>query len=885
VTTRPSVLARLLLRLRPLGDQRADVEADLYELFERRATERGVAYARRRFLGDVVSLWFSSQAVSANRPVTTPRATSGLGRDLGYALRLFRRQPGAVAMAVIGLAVGIGVCGAVFSVLNAVALRPFGIADPATAVRVFRTQTNGISTSWPYADYLQLHDRAKLITLEAWITERLTLDTESNAGPGPAVGVTFVSGGYFATLGGSAARGRLLATADDTPTASPVAVLSYMYWTRRFGADAAIVGRQVWLSGVPITIAGVADAEFTGPSEQPPALWLTLGAHGALFPAQASFSASSQKSVAVLGRLAPGATAAQAEAELTAMWTALSGTSTADGYTGARVVDIDQRFSGAGAERAGPGPLIAMAMVLGVVGLVLMLACGNVANLLLASASVRQHEIGIRFALGATRRRVIRQLLTESLVLAMSAGMLGLLLTVWMVPALGVFIGLPPTIDPRPDLRVYVFLLVTSTIAGVLAGLAPARAGTRTNLLGTIRGDAANDGRHAWSIRSRSVLVGIQAAASLLVLVLALVMARAASRAATVETGFAAAELLTMAPLSATAESGLERLGYDEARIQRFWDAVQERAAALPGVEATALALYPPFSGISMTGAGQRQGRLQIVFFNYTSADYFQTIGLRVVRGRGYTADDTRRGAPVAVISETAARDFWGADNPIGTRLDRIPGGEPTEIVIGVVSDAFVARLSQYQAAAVYRPLAKASAARLIVRAADPARHVRAVHDLTRDIDPTLRPTVSLIADGLAEERRIPATIATLAGVAAAIAVSLSLIGLVGVTAFTVARRRREVAVRMAIGATSGDVIRLLLRDGLRPVALGLTAGLLLAFLAGRLISGTIFGVRPTDPLSFGAAFIVLCGVAAVAVVIPTRRAALTDAATVLRQT
>jgi hypothetical protein len=273
------------------------------------------------------------------------------------------------------------------------------------------------------------------------------------------------------------------------------------------------------------------------------------------------------------------------------------------------------------------------------------------------------------------------------------------------------------------------------------------------------------------------------------------------------------------------------------------------------------------------------------VFFNYTSPDYFQTIGLRVVRGRGYTADEARSRAPVTVISETAAREYWGADNPIGTRLDRVPGGDPNEIVIGVVSDAFVARLSQYQAAAVYRPLSKASAARLIVRAADPARHVRAVHDITRGIDPTLRPAVSVIADGLDEERRIPATVATLAGTVAAIAIGLSLIGLVGVTAFTVARRTREVAVRVAIGATPGDVIRLLLRDGLRPVALGLGAGLLLAFLAGRLIAGTFFGVSATDPLSLGAAFIVLCGVAAVAVVIPTRKAAQTDAATVLRQT
>jgi predicted permease len=656
-----------------------------------------------------------------------------------------------------------------------------------------------------------------------------------------------------------------------------------MYWLRRFGGDAAVVGRQVWLSGVAITIAGVAAADFTGPSEQPPALWLTLSAYNALFPAQPSFSASSQTSVAVLGRLAPGATAAQAEAELTALWTALPGSNTADGYTGARVVDIDQRFAGAGAEQA--GPLMAIAMVFGVVGLVLVLACGNVANLLLASASARQHEIGIRFALGASRRRVVRQLLTESLVLATTAGVLGLLLTIWTVPVLGIFIGLPPTIDPRPDLRVYLFLLVVSTIAGVAAGLAPARAGARANLLGAIRGNAADSGRQAWSIRSRSVLVGVQAAASLMVLVLALVMARAASRAATVETGFAADELLTMAPVPATAESGLDRLGYDEARIRTFWDIIQERDAALPGVEGTALALYPAFSGVSMTGASERQGRLHIVFFNYTSPDYFQTIGLRVVRGRGYTADEARSRAPVTVISETAAREYWGADNPIGTRLDRVPGGDPNEIVIGVVSDAFVARLSQYQAAAVYRPLSKASAARLIVRAADPARHVRAVHDITRGIDPTLRPAVSVIADGLDEERRIPATVATLAGTVAAIAIGLSLIGLVGVTAFTVARRTREVAVRVAIGATPGDVIRLLLRDGLRPVALGLGAGLLLAFLAGRLIAGTFFGVSATDPLSLGAAFIVLCGVAAVAVVIPTRKAAQTDAATVLRQT
>jgi predicted permease len=866
---RPPRFARWLLRLRPLGARRAEVTADLDEMFAERAEAEGASRAARRYYGDVLSLWTWN--------LSGRRLAGDAVQDLGYGLRVFRRNPGAVAITLVGLALAIAVSTSVFSLLNATLLRGTGVSDPDTAVRVMLAVKDGVATSWSYADYVTLREHARM-PVEASLGDGArftTSPTTPSDDTGERVRMSFVGEGYLRVFGARPLHGRILQPMDDATGAPAVVVVSHGFWLRRLGADPSAVGREVWLNGVAATVVGVAPRSFTGFSNEPPAFWAPLASYQLLYRGS-PLTRSSTLAVNVYGRIAPGVSRAQAEAELGAVAAASVRSDARIGaITGVRLDPAGSRFSGSD----GTVLALVLTMVLVVVGLVVLLACVNVANLQLASALARQREIGLRLALGAARGRIIRQLVTESLALGLAAGAIALLLTIWFGPALAAIVRLPATVDLTPDVRVYLFLSLVSIAAGVGAGLAPARHGTQGDLLTPLKGDGPRTGSGRPG-RMRSTLIGMQAAASLVLLVLAALLTRATINATRVDVGFDAQSLVAIAPVW-----GGQRL--DAATTRAYWDLALERVRGLPNVRAASQTLYAPYGGLSATRTLTRDGVRYQAFLHETLGDYFSTLGLRVLRGRTYTEAEVKARAKVVVISETLARDFWPGQDPVGQPFTPVDGS--TDTVIGVVSDAITLRLHARTAAAVYRPLQGAGpediGPSILLRTDGPPEAVvPAIRDTMQRLDPRVRFDISLVATGLQNEIEEPRILAQLTGALATFALGLAIVGIYGVTTFVTGQRTREIGLRIAVGASQGDVLRLLLKDSLRPVAIGLAAGVVIALVASRLVAVVFYGVGASDPLSFASAIGVLLVSAAAAVFIPARRAARVDPAFVLRQ-
>jgi len=875
----PPRIVRLLLPRRQPGDRERDIEADLGELFCIRQSERGRVHATARYIRDAISLWRPRRRLNGSPEPRRPRLRlTGLTDDLRFALRLFRRQWGVVAVAVGGLALAIGATTAVFSMINAIQLRPVGVTDPSTVVRVIRMVRPNQASSWAYSDYLQLRDGATLLRPEAWYRDGASLSEAVSDDRRESVSLVFVSGTFFETFAGGAAHGRALAATDDLASASPVVVLNHAYWQSRLGGDPRIVGRTVFVAGKPVTVVGIAQRAFTGPfdRENPPALWMTLSAAHGIRDYLGPFNPASPKPVSVAGRLMPSTSVPMAEAEASAIARNISlgkGESQVSQTVTARL----DRLGAFSAEA-----LVITGVIAAILGLLVLLACTNVANLLLASATNRHQEIGARLALGATRARVVRQLLTESLLLGLLSGALGLAIALLLLPLARMF-DIPPTFDLAPDYRVYAFVVVMSILAGLAAGLAPARHGTGGDLLTPLKGGGMQASASPRSRRLRTTFVGIQAAASVILLVLSMLLVRALLQTSRMDVGFDLDRLAVVSVGFARDDSATRRVEY--------WTQALERMRMVPGIQDAALVYPPPFSdAIHPVGSDARGHRIMQV---WTSAEYFRTAGITLLRGRIYTADEVKSRAPVAVITASLTRDFFGGEDPINSLLDRVVAkagrasdGAGTLRVIGVVNDVRTARLIEPGTGVIYRPVtSNQQLADAVVRAsAGPASTFLPLEQALRPLGVPV--TVSRLSDGYQEHQVEPARrLVSIAAAIGAFALVLAIIGLFGVTAFVVGQRTREIGIRMAVGATRGDVGRLIVRDAMRPVLIGLIAGVGLALLGTRAIAATLYGgVSPRDPLAFVSAVVVLLATACVATAIPARRAARIDPAVTLRE-
>jgi predicted permease len=639
----------------------------------------------------------------------------------------------------------------------------------------------------------------------------------------------------------------------------------------RFGADRAIVGRTVQLAGTPVRIVGVAERRFTGPEVGAPDMWLPVGSAPAMWPGQGPFHAASTAAIGVVGQLTPGATIESATKEVSGILQTLAAggipTSLAPA-TGVDAAPADNRDL--------PRGRVIARFVLAAIGLVLLLASVNVANLLLASATGRRREMAVRFALGASRGRLLRQLLTESLALAAVSGALGLLAATWLMPVLASLVGLGADVETAPDATVYGFLAAASLVAGLVSGLAPARASTRGDLLAGVRLGGGSTAGSSPPRRLRAVFVGVQAAASVVLLIGAALLTRALVHATSVDLGFDANRLVA-------ASVSMPR-SVDAARRAAFWNEALDRITALPGVESAAVAFHVPLDQ-SSTASSFPDGRK--VDHNLVTAEYFATAGLRLTRGRTFTADEVRHGAKVAVVTNALARDVWGDEDPVGKSLGRVNGSFRDIEVVGVVADAITSRLEEPRPHTVYQPLLVGATPResIVVRGRQDAGSVLApVLQALQNVEPTFKASAWPVARSLERVYRQARTLATLGAIAGALALGLALLGIFSVTAFIVGQRTREIGVRVAVGAEAADVVRLFVGEGVRPLVAGLVAGLGVAVAGANVLAGVMYGVSPRDPAAIGAAVLglLLSGIAAI--VIPARRAARVDPARILRQ-
>jgi predicted permease len=796
-----------------------------------------------------------------------------VAQDLTYALRLLRRSPGIVSVTVAGLGVAIGVSTAVYTMLNAAVFPATGIYDSSAAVRVLRATKQGSSTSWPYSDYLQLRDAPGPAVLEAFLPGTAWLSRTPDIDAAESAPVHFVSGGYLSTLSRRPSLGRLIEPADDAIGAPPVVVVSHRFWSRRLGADPWIVGQRIWLNGVAMTVVGVSTEKFRGFDERSAALWAPMSAHHLVFGGR-PLDGRAHAGVTVVGRLRESSRT-QAEAQLGAVAASIGlnpALADTEPATGVRLLAPGERLSPAEAWIVA----LTTTIVFVVIGLVLLLACVNVTNLLLASALSRRREIGVRLALGASRARLMRQLITESMSLGLAGGAVGLVITIWLVPFVARVAQLPVDLEIAPDLRAFLFLAGISLVAGFGAGLAPARHAIRDDFASPLK--EARGSEPGRPLKLRSVLVGVQAAASVALMILAALLTRGLIRATQVDVGFEADRLLTVAPAAS-------RIAQDPSVASAYWSVALERVRALPQVTSASLTSRPPFGWEGSEVTIFRHGSTRYAIYHYrTEADYFATVGLRLVRGRLYTAKEVAERAGVVVISEAVARDFFAGEDPIGQTLARIQG-DAKAVVIGIVSNAITGRLRDVTGAAIYWPIAELRGARLVIRSAGPPESlVPSVRSAIQPLDPRLRLEIRPVSQGLQEQLAEPRTLASLAGALAAIALALAVVGIYGVTAFVVSQRTHEIGVRMALGATAAAVRALLLRESMKPVALGIAAGVGAALLGSRAFSGLLYGSTTADPVAYGAAALVLVLAAALAVLLPSRGATAVDPSTVLRQ-
>ena len=816
---------------------------------------------------------------------------TSLWQDLRYGLRMCAKNPGFTAVAVVALAVGIGANTTIFSFVNALLLRPpAGVAQPERVVAVYTSDfSSGRYGASSFPDYLDFRDQSR--AFEGLAAYQSMVANVSARGADEQVrgrGV-FVTGNFFGVLGVRAARGRLLAPADDAQAGgSPVVVLSHGLWQRRFGGAPDTVGSTILLDGRPHTVVGVADESFKGLQlgEPAPEFWVPMGTGPAEDLAQRG-----SRGYDVVGRLKAGVTAEAAQTELRAIFARL-----AQAYPATNLGTLERPNEPrpvAVVEQTLTGPVgrknvwMISQLLLAVVGLVLLIACANVANLLLARASARRREIAIRLALGAGRWRLIRQLLTESTALALLGGALGLFIALWTADLLPSFFSPEETavLDFSLDGRVLGFTLLLSIATGLLFGLAPALQATRADLVGALKDDTAGAPQGMSRFGLRGALVVAQVAISLVLVVSAGLFLRSLRNAMNFDPGFDSRNLLL---------ASLETKGPELAREkgQQFYDELLGRVRHLPGVKDVSLTRIVPVSGggqrrgITIEGYEPRPGEDTELNTNVVGPDFFRTMGIPLVAGRTFDERDRRDAPGVVVVNEEFARRYYPGQDAVGKRLRTDSEGPSLEIV-GVARTARYRNLREQPLPFIYIPLSQEyqSGMTLLVRTeGDPLDAVSAVRAAAQGINkgvPLFNVTTMSqhVGAALASDRMI----AVLLGIFGGVALLLAVVGIYGVMSYAVARRTHEIGVRMALGAQRSDILALVIRQGMAPVLVGGVLGLAAAFALTRVMEGLLFGVSATDPVTFAGVAMLLAGVALLACYIPARRAARVDPLLALR--
>lgn len=816
-------------------------------------------------------------------------------QDVRYALRLFRKNPGFTAIAVLSLALGIGANTAIFSLIDAVLLRPLPVPDPDRLVAIYHRDLGrgGLSSS-SYPDYEFYRDQNRVFSgMLAYLRVPMNL-TAGDASE--RLSGELVSPDYFSTLGIQAQRGRVIQASDVSAKGrNAVVVISDNFWQRHFAGAESAIGSTLIIARHPFTVIGVMPESFRGlvlDWSKPPDVWIPATMYAEAVPPLEPapvLTGWGFHSFLVMARLKPGVSLEQAQAALSV----LSGQAASQRSQVFRDMRFTAEVYPAQRARFWPsyrGSVIQFLTMLGaVVGLVLLAACFNLANLSLARAFQRRQEIAVRLSIGAGRGALIRQLLIESLLLALFGGVAGLLMAELIMRFLQGFptpFRIPIAFDAVLDWRVLLFTFALSLLTGIAFGLAPALRGTRTDLSVALKG--AGDGRSSrGGERLRGILVCAQVALCVLLLSGAGLMVRTLRNAIASDVTADPSHVLLVSLDLASA-------GYDNTRAGAFYSALQDRVEALPGVHKASLVQTVPLGGyrggsdVLIRGTNDAAEQRLQVDFNVVSHGYFETVGLPLVQGRFFTRRD-RDGAPlVAVVNEVWAQRFWPGENSIGRSFRLTKPGNPVVEVVGVVRDGSFRNLREPVRACFYVPLAQhpGRGMNLQVRTAgDALAFVGAVKQEIRALDQNIIPgdflTLESHRNASLSQERLSASLLSGLGV---LALVLAAIGIYGVLSFTVAQRNREIGIRIALGAQTAQVVRTVLGESLRMVVLGLALGVVGALWLTRFIRSLLIGVDPADPLTFGVIVILLGAVAAVAAFIPARRAARVDPMVALRQ-
>jgi predicted permease len=875
-------------------------------------------------------------------------------QDIRFGIRVLLKSPAFAAIAILTLALGIGANTAIFSLIDAALLRALPVSDPQSLVLLkwsaratpnhmdessygdcSEDQTPTGATNCVFSEPLfrELQSQPHLFSQLTAFSGGGGLNLTGNGTPTTVDGAEYVSGSYFQTLGVQPASGRLISSADDSLSAAPVVVLSYAYWKSQFEGSPAAVGKTIYLNRVPFTIAGVAEPRFDALSPgRMIQIWLPLSTQQRIdLPWDNRDADPNNFWLVIVGRLKPGVQRMQAQTQVTAIFAnqVLHGAKPmlkpADNPT-VSVVSATSGLTGETGEMAAPMYVLMMA-----VGVVLLIACANVAGLLLSRAASRQKEMAVRFALGARRGRIVRQLLTESLLLSVAGGALGIFFAKWVIVIIGAFVAAnqerPTSMNPGIDTRVLLFTAAASILTGILFGLAPAFRATGTNLTPALKEAAGNlpPGRSVarW-FSLRNALVVAQVALTVVVLAGAGLLVRTLQSLRNVDPGFDTRNILTFSVDPTTA-------GYKSPDVARFFQDLQTRLTATPGVTSVSYSVMPLLSGGLWTTGFHLEGKPKDENADAdmltVGLDFMHTMGIPLRLGRdlnpadfqiaaknaevreaqnarvaasiktgaqGLAEQNNKEAAGLAplpvMVNEALLRKYFPNLDPIGIRFGNSPANaddpiaNPGWVIVGVVANARYNSLRREVNPTIYAPFARQGASFSVRTAADPIAFVPRIRSVVDQMDPNL-PVNRIRTESQRIDTQIFAErlIARLASFFGLLALLLSCIGLYGLLAYEVARRTREIGIRMALGARSGDVLRLVIGQGLALAMVGAAIGIGAALGVTRFLSSMLYGVKPADPVTFIGVALFLAAVALLACYIPARRATRVDPMVALR--
>ncbi|MGO8786334.1 MAG: ADOP family duplicated permease [Terriglobia bacterium] len=896
----------------------ADLEEEMRlhrELREREQIEAGVAWekarclARRRFGNDLVLR-------EESRDMWGWSWLEGTLKDVRYGFRMLTKNPGFAAVAVLSLALGIGANTAIFTLINDVLLKSLPVRDPQQLVSFGKAYGAGVIGGldpgpfdlFPYDFYEQIKSDKEgfqgVCAFASFTTMVSVRPGGSSQGPAERAISRLVSGNYFAVLGVNTILGREISPSDaEVPGRSPVAVISYRYWQRKFSGDPGVLGKSILVNATPFTVIGVAPAGFFGESvdTDPPEMWLPLTMQPQVTLRPSLIDPHGPYWLHLIGRRGPGPGLKQAQE-----WVNLRLRQYLVEQQGANLTPKDKTTiqhmylellpGAAGDSNLRVEYSEPLEILMGVVVLVLLITCANLANLLLARAIARQKELSTRLALGAGRWRIIRQILTETLLLSGLGGVLGLAFAVWGTRSLINFVAGTASyipLDPIPDVRVLAFTLGVCLLTGIFFGLAPALRVSRASLASSLKersrtmsGSSGGHGR----IPLPKILVASQVALSLLLLVGAGLFVRTLRNLAHQDFGFNRSNILlvTIDPHMA---------GYKPDQVRSLYGEILHRMTALPGVQSATLSMTPPLSGMSWTDAATIPGHAPQpnedmgVSLNSVGPQYFETVGIALLRGRSIGPQDTGDSPRIAVVSQAMADHFFPRANPLGQRLSfSDPDIKGDWEIVGVAKDAKYNSPRETPKRMIYLPVMQQSGQDVFVRSLEvrtvgnPARVAGEVRRALGEIDSNL-PLVSVITinewvDHFLSREQL---VSNLTSFFSLLALLLACIGLYGVMSYNVVRRTNEIGIRIALGAETGGVLWLVLKESLLLLGAGVVVGVPVALAAMRLVRNQLFGLSPSDPITLCGAILLIGLVTMLAGYLPARRATKVDPMVALR--